>query len=168
MTDSISLQALADRQAITELIYRYCRAVDRIDRELGYSVWHDDGLADYGAYYQGSGRGVIDLICANHEQLQCHSHQVSNILIQLDGDRASSEAYVTANLRIVRDGNIKQMSVWSRYVDTWSRRNGRWGIDKRIAIRDFDEIRDVTPMSQPAEGSRDRHDPSYAVLKNFR
>lgn len=168
MGEENMLQSIVDRQAISELIYRYCRAVDRIDRELGYSVWHDNGLADYGAYYQGSGHGVIDLICANHEQLQCHSHQVSNIIIQLDGDRASSEAYVTANLRIARDGKLRQMSVWSRYIDSWSRRDGRWGIDKRIAIRDFDEIREVAPMSQAAEGSRDRNDPSYAVLKNFR
>lgn len=168
MVDVNLLQVVADRQAISDLIYRYCRAVDRIDRELGYSVWHDDGIADYGAYYQGNARGVIDLICANHEHLQCHSHQVANILIELDGDRASSEAYVTANLRIVRDDQIKQMSVWSRYVDRWSRRNGRWGIDKRIAIRDFDEIRDVTPMSQPREGSRDKSDPSYAALNSFR
>ncbi len=168
MTDLNLLQAVADRQAITELIYRYCRAMDRIDHKLGYSIWHDDGTADYGSHYQGSGRGFIDHVCKQHAQLQCHSHQMSNIIIELDGDRASSEAYVTANLRIERNGQLKQMTVLSRYVDTWSRRNGRWGIDKRIAIRDFDEIRDVTPMSQSSKGSRDRSDPSYAVLKNFR
>jgi hypothetical protein len=165
MSDFNSLQAVADRQAIADLIYRYCRAVDRLDHELGYSIWHADGTADYGAYYQGSGRGVIDLICANHLRLQCHSHQVSNIVVELDGDRAASEAYVTANLRMARDGVIQQMSVWSRYVDQWSRRNGRWGIDKRIAIRDFDEIRAVTPLTQLSEGGRDRGDPSYTALR---
>lgn len=166
MNDFNSLQAVADRQAITDLIYRYCRAMDRIDHELGYSIWHEDGVADYGSHYQGSGRGFIDHVCKQHAQLQCHSHQMSNIIIELNGDRASSEAYVTANLRIERNGQLKQMTVLSRYVDTWSRRNGRWGIDKRIAIRDFDEIRDVTPMSAANEGSRDKSDPSYAALRN--
>ena len=165
MNDFNSLQAVADRQAITDLIYRYCRAVDRIDHELGYSIWHDDGSVDYGAYYQGGHRGLIDQICANHSQMQCHSHQMTNIIIELDGDRASSESYVTAYLRIERGGQLKQMMVLSRYVDTWSRRNGRWGIDKRIAIRDFDEIRDVTPMSPALEGTRDRNDSSYSVLR---
>ena len=34
------------KQAITELLYRYCRAVDRIDIPLGHSIWHDDAQAD--------------------------------------------------------------------------------------------------------------------------
>ncbi|WP_372764558.1 nuclear transport factor 2 family protein, partial [Litorivivens sp.] len=60
-----SLQTLVDKQDITELIYRYCRSVDRLDEALGYSIWHDDGIADYGDFYRGPGRGVIDLICDN-------------------------------------------------------------------------------------------------------
>jgi len=168
MNNSELLQSLADRQSITDLIYRYCRAVDRIDHALGYSIWHDDGIADYGAYYKGEGRGVIDLICSHHQHLLHHSHQVSNILITLgvdgDGDKACSEAYVTATLRMGQEGQIKQISVWSRYIDQWSRRDGRWGIDKRVTVRDFDEIRDVIPMSA-SESSRDRNDPSYAALQ---
>lgn len=165
MRDFNSLQAIADRQAITDLIYRYCRAVDRLDHELGYSIWHDDGMVEYGDYYQGGHRDLIDKICASHLQVQYHSHQMTNIIIELDGDRASSESYVTAYLRLERNGQLKQMTVLSRYVDTWSRRNGRWGIDKRIAIRDLDEIRDIAPMSPANEGSRDKSDPSYAVLR---
>jgi hypothetical protein len=166
LSDLKLLRATADRQAITDVIYRYCRAVDRIDPELGYSIWNEDAIADYGSIYQGSGRGVIDLICAQHQHLLCHSHQVSNILIELDGDAASSEAYVTANLRMQAGEQLKQISIWARYVDQWSRRNGRWGIDRRVVIRDFDEIRDATAMGQVSEGQRDRTDPSYAVCLN--
>jgi hypothetical protein len=167
MTTAAVLQALADRQAITDLIYRYCRSVDRLDIALGHSIWHADGIADYGAtVYQGDGRGVIDHICAQHRHTLHHSHQVSNILIDLDGDRAGSESYVTASLRVRRAEQLKQMTVWSRYVDRWSSRDGRWGLDKRIAIRDFDEVRDVTAMYDHEVGRRDRADPSYAVLRD--
>ena len=38
------------------------------------------------------------------------------------------------------------------------------GLDKRISIRDFDEIRDVVEMIRHDTGKRDRTDPSYAVL----
>lgn len=63
--DESRFNALADRQAITDLIYRYCRSVDRLDIPLGYSIWHDAATADYGAdVYQGDGRGAIDHICA--------------------------------------------------------------------------------------------------------
>lgn len=161
------LQEIGDRQEITDLIYRYCRSVDRLDVPLGHSIWHEDAIADYGeAVYQGDGRGVIDLICANHRKALHHSHQVSNILIELDGDRAASESYVTATLRIRRGEQLMQITVWSRYVDRWSRRKGRWGLDKRIAIRDFDEVRGATAMADHDVGRRDRSDPSYSVLKD--
>lgn len=162
-----AMQALADRQAITDLIYRYCRAMDRIDAELGYTIWHEDGVADYGeAIYQGSGRGFIDWVCDSHRNMRVHSHQISNIIIELDGERAGSEAYVTATLRLSDGPQQKQITTWCRYIDQWSRRNGRWGIDKRVTIIDFDEIRDVTPMGQPTVGRRDRDDPSYAALRS--
>ena len=87
MNDPETLRALVDRQEITDLIYRYCRSVDRLDVPLGHSIWHEDAIADYGEeFYQGDGRGVIDLICAQHLHVLHHSHQVSNIIIDLDGD----------------------------------------------------------------------------------
>jgi len=167
MTDHQALQSLFDRQEITAMIYRYCRAVDRLDIPLGHSIWHEDGVADYGAgVYQGPGRGVIDHICAQHRQTLHHSHQVTNILIDLDGDRAGSESYVMASLRVASGQQLRQISVWGRYIDRWSRRAGRWGLDQRTSIRDFDEIRDVAEMQRHATGRRDRTDPSYAALRH--
>jgi hypothetical protein len=166
VTEESRFEAVADRQAIVDLIYRYCRAVDRLDIPLGHSIWHDDATADYGAdFYQGNGRGVIDHICEQHRRTLHHSHQVSNILIELQGDHAGSEAYATASLRAYREEKLFQMTIWGRYVDRWSRRDGRWGLDHRLAIRDFDEIREVTPAQHHDVGRRDRSDPSYGVLE---
>jgi hypothetical protein len=163
----VNQHTLADRQHITDLIYRYCRSVDRLDIPLGHTIWHEDGTADYGAdYYQGPGKGVIDLICRHHQRTLNHSHQITNILIELDGDKAGSESYCMAALRISKEDSMMQMMVWTRYVDRWSRRDGHWGLDHRIAIRDFDEIRPVTPMSSETLGSRDCNDTSYQVLSS--
>jgi len=165
-TDPNLLQALADRQAITDLIYRYCRSVDRLDVPLGHSIWHDNAVADFGEkVYQGDGRGVIDFICAQHRATLGHSHQVTNVLIDLDGDKAGSESYAIAALRVRRAEKLLQMTIWTRYIDSWSRRGGRWGLEKRIAIRDFDEVREVTAMAPHDTARRDRSDPSYAVLR---
>lgn len=165
MNQNLLIQECADRQAITDLLYRYCRAVDRIDHELGYSVWHKDGVADYGErVFQGLGRDFIDHVCQQHSQLINHSHQVTNIVIELSGDRAASEAYVTANLRMERGGKLMQITVLSRYLDQWSRRNGCWGIDRRQTLMDMGEIREVTPMPVDDRWRRDKSDPSYAVF----
>ncbi len=160
----MTLEELSDHQAITDQIYRYCRAMDRIDHALGYSIWHADGTADYGHNYQGTGHGFIDHVCAQHAQLLQHSHQVSNIVIELDGAKAGSEAYVTATLRLEREGRLMQMRVISRYVDRWSKREGRWALDHRQAVMEMDEIGEVTPMMRHDTARRDRTDPSYAVL----
>ena len=164
MTDAKMLRNLADRQAITDLLYRYCRSMDRMDAELGYSIWHEDATADYEGYYQGSGRGFIDAACATHRRMLAHSHQISNILIKLDGDRAGSETYAIGTLRLIKRDQLRQLTMWVRYIDQWSRRDGRWGIDKRVQITDFDEIRDVTAASTQQRTSRDLSDPSYTVL----
>lgn len=166
MNEANALQEIADRLAITDLIYRYCRSVDRLDIPLGHSIWHEDSYADYGVdVYQGNGRGAIDHICAQHRHTLLHSHQVTNIILELAGDRAASESYVMAALRIKRGEQMMQMSVWGRYVDQWSRRDGRWGLDNRLSIRDFDEARPVQPMYEHDIGRRDRSDPSYLVLQ---
>ena len=165
MNQTDTLTAVADRQAITELLYRYCRAVDRIDPALGHSIWHNNSIADYGDFYHGDGACVIDLICQQHKKTLYHTHQMSNVIIQLDGDNAGSESYVTAVLRIQNGDETKQMTVWSRYIDQWSRQNGQWGLDKRIALRDLDEVHTITTLSSASPaGTRDHNDPSYDVL----
>lgn len=163
MTDTLT--QLADKQAIRDLVYTYCRAVDRLDVPLGHSVWHEDGEADYGAsYYQGPGKGVIDLICKHHLGLTSHSHQVTNILIDLDGDHAGSESYVYGTMRREHEGKTLQIGVWARYLDAWEKRDGRWGLVRRMVVYDHEEIREAKAMGQEIRSRRDADDPSYRFL----
>ena len=138
---------LADKMAIQEQIRSYCRAVDRLDVPLGHGVFHEDSHADYGAsYYQGPGRGVIDLICQHHLGLASHSHQVTNVLIEVDGEAAGSESYVYGTMRRdAGDGKQMQIGVWARYLDSWEKRDGRWRIMKRMVVYDHEEVRPATP-----------------------
>lgn len=170
MDNSALFGKVADQQAITDKIYRYARSVDRIDEKLGYTVWHEDGTADYGAdIYQGSGRGFIDWCCESHRHALSHSHQMTNVIIELDGDRASSETYAIVTVRFKGDrddATIVQYMAWSRYLDKWSRRNGEWAIDARLVVIDFDETREIKSSVKKSRASRDRLDPSYAVLQS--
>ena len=126
-------------------------------------------LADYGEeVYQGPSRGFIDFVCEQHRRALTHVHQVTNILIELAGERAASEAYFFSDLRAGQGEQVKQITTWGRYIDQWSRRDGRWAIDRRIMIRDFAEVRDVTPAPLPERGRRDRSDPSYSVLGSLK
>jgi len=164
-TNAPNNHCLAEKQAISEQIYRYCRAVDRLDETLGCAIWHPQGQADYGDFYRGDGYGVIKLIIAQHRFCLAHSHQVSNILIQCAGDNASSESYVTATVRLAKDEQILQMTMWCRYLDRWQKTDGSWLLLLRTTLRDFDESRIITPISgDDPKVARDTSDASYAYL----
>jgi hypothetical protein len=160
---SPQVRELIDKQQITEALYTYCRAVDRLDRELGYSIWNEGADVDYGeAIFVGPARGVIDHICGSHEHGIAHSHQIANILVTIDGDTARSEAYVNSAMRMMHEGQLLQVNTRGRYLDSWSRRRGGWGIDRRVFVNDFDEVHPAVPGSIPPRLRLDRGDPSYA------
>jgi hypothetical protein len=158
------LRQSLDKQAITEQIYHYSRGVDRMDRPLTRACWHGDGSADYRGMFAGSADALLDWIWQVHDGMQTHSHQMSNILIELDGDLAASETYVTVALRTRGDAPL-DLFVRGRYLDRWSRRDGIWAIDHRIHLPDHATTLPV-PERVPAgaAGTRDRSDPSYALL----
>lgn len=159
---AIDVESLAAHLEITQVLQRYCRSMDRIDAELGYSVWHEDGIADYGSIFRGTGRGFIDWVCAFHRTLDGQSHQLGVPLIQVHGDRAVSETSVTAALLFTKGGRQQMSAGRARYLDRWSRRNGRWAIDERRAVPDFSVTTRVDVLW--GEGKRDRSDLSYTLL----
>lgn len=153
--NSSDLQILMTKQAITEVIYGYCRALDRMDKPAAYAVWHADGTADYGDdIFQGPGWGFVDWVWTAHAAMSTHSHQITNVLIQVDGDRAASESYVTVALRTLPmgdGGHVAEIFSRGRYLDRWSYKDGQWAIDHRIYITDHSL---TMPNSNPAP-----HDP---------
>ena len=157
-----------DKQEITEQLYRYARGVDRMDRALTRACWHAEGTADYRGMFEGSADALLDWMWKLHDGMQTHSHQMSNVLIELEGDRAASETYVTVALRTAGKPATDIFSR-GRYLDRWSRRDGVWAIDHRIHLSDHTTAV-AAPERSPAEpaGIRGVADPSYEVLATAR
>lgn len=65
--------------AIRQKIYRYCHCVDRLDAQMGYECFAEDAFVDYGTWYKGEPKGLIDTILDFHAT-GCNytSHQVTN------------------------------------------------------------------------------------------
>ena len=167
MTDE--LETLVAKDAIRDVIYSYCRAMDRMDRELALSVWHPGGSADYGSTFHGTCEGFVEWVWTRHAGLEAHSHQVTNILIEVDGDKAASEAYAFATLRQTTAGESVDIIVRGRYLDVWSKRDGRWAIDARTFVTDVRSVyvpRPEVARSEPdPRYRRDASDPSYELFK---
>jgi hypothetical protein len=162
--DEAALTELLAKQAITEALYKYCRAMDRMDNELGKSVFHADAVADYGTMFKGTGHGFIEFVYEAHAGMLLHQHQLGNILITVEGDRAYSESYVTVTFRRTDEASgLIGMYSWGRYIDRWEKRDGRWAISHRHYLHLTDESRPVDDSQFPSTGMRDRTDPSYIV-----
>jgi hypothetical protein len=156
---------VAHRMAIIEKIYRYCRAIDRLDVALGYTVFHADSRAIF-PNFDSTGHAWIDAVCEAHLKFLCTSHQVTNVITEIVGDRAGSESYVMANLRMADGEKAFQREYWCRYVDRWSRRADEWKIHERECIVDFCSTREVNPIFESNRTKRSARDPSYVVLSS--
>ncbi len=41
------LDEVIAKTAIRDVLSRYCRGLDRMDKEMAYATWHEDGTALY-------------------------------------------------------------------------------------------------------------------------
>ncbi|BEP46256.1 hypothetical protein GmRootV15_68450 (plasmid) [Variovorax sp. V15] len=58
MSGQASLEALLDREAIRDCLYRYCRGIDRCDEAALRSAYWEDATDCHGAW-KGSAEGFI-------------------------------------------------------------------------------------------------------------
>jgi hypothetical protein len=133
MTTDDEIRVLLDTQAITDALHRYCYSRDTGDLEMGLAVSHPDGTARYEGLFEGSFR---DFLAA--PTYPGSSHSLSNVLVEVDGDRATSRSCVTSASSNVEAARLFIMR--GRFTDTWSRRDGTWAIDHREFTIDSTEI----------------------------
>ena len=87
-----TLERLADRADIIDCLHRYARGMDRLDRDLARSAYHEGAIDDH-AGYVGDVEGFLDWSFAYHRTQFRHQHYVTNHHIELNGDEAHVESY---------------------------------------------------------------------------
>ncbi|TMV04739.1 nuclear transport factor 2 family protein [Brucella haematophila] len=171
---------LLDREAIRQCLHRYSRGVDRFDREMVLSAFHEDSLDEHGKFV-GTPEEFVDWALAQHSGAhQSHQHCLLNHTCEIDGATAHAETYF---MFISMNRSGKPVTIGGgRYVDRLEKRHGQWRIAARVTLRDWgmtDEIADVSDLSaftstrallsdaerrfmNEGRGSaRNRSDPSY-------
>ena len=162
MTD---LEKLLAKEEIRDQIYTYCRALDRIDNELGYSVFAEDAKVDYGPTYKGTGWGFIDMMLKMHRKMVSTHHMMTNVLIKLseDGTRAASETYMYAACKYKNKAGKATFTVEARCrdIDKWEKRDGKWLIVERIVAGDNTFLVPAPQYTEDYNNGRDKtEDPS--------
>ena len=152
------LEELLAKQAITEVIFRYARAIDRFDETLLRSVFHPGSMHSH--FYEGpsSDPGLPstpdapgDFVAFALGVLSAYSrthHQLGNTLIQMESaTQANAETYFTAYHRMRPRGDPLAAAnaydtemdyfVGGRYIDRFELRDGDWKIVERTGMSDW-------------------------------
>ena len=173
------LRLLEDRQAIHDVIVRYCRGVDRSDPQLVMAAFHDDAIDNHFGVILPFREAIGTLKAARSgggsPSKTTSMHNICNVLIEVDGDIARCESYVIVIVRIPQDGPAVDWMHAGRYVDRFERRKGEWRIAYRTVVYDlerFDEVvpaRDEIPqaryLDKAVRGKRGQGDFSYEIFR---
>ena len=169
------LQNLIDRQALLDLVARYCVAVDRHEYEILRELYHEDAYDDHGDFNRGSVDTLIEALRAAAPYTPVLQHHVTTTDFAIDGCRAEGEIYVLAFHTVSGPGNGAgtDMLIGGRYLDKYERRDGRWKFLRRSIVTDWAQIQDSDGASHPMVpkgpvGTPDRDDPSFAYFDLLR
>jgi hypothetical protein len=174
------LRLVEDRQAIHDVIVRYCRGVDRSDPDLVLAAFHDDAIDNHFGVVLPFREAIGTLKAARSgggspPSKTTSMHNICNVLIEVDGDIARCESYVIVIVRIPRDGGAIDWMHAGRYVDRFERRNGEWRIAYRTVVYDLERFDEVVPapeglsqaryLDNAVRGKRGVGDFSYEILR---
>lgn len=164
------LYELQNQLAIQQLVFTHCRGLDRSDSATLLSCYWPDAEVDYGAF-KGPAEAfcnlIVDVLPASYELTQ---HKVGNTLVEISGNSARSETYVTAYHLLL--GAREEMVFSGRYLDKLEMRNDCWKILHRTVVMDWSrnhavkDERESDAFAQMQKGSTGDRDPLSDFLNN--
>ncbi|MBU6268489.1 MAG: nuclear transport factor 2 family protein [Sphingomonadales bacterium] len=169
----MELAELTARAAITDCLHRYCRGIDRADLPLILSAFHLDAKDNHSGETESAVERFTRTVVQGMPMRT--SHQLSNIVIELDGHRAAAQSYMTAWHQFEHDGETWNWVLAGRYLDRLECRSGDWRIAERTVVYDIERFERAAevPTGHPAtgllphatRGVKSREDPMYGLLK---
>ena len=165
------LQEFLDREAIRDLVWRYCRAVDRRDFSALRELYHPDALDEHGGMFQGPAQAFVDKLPEIMAAMEVVWHMTGNMLIEVRGDEAEGEIYTWSYHRADLGSGPQDLIVGGRYLDRYRRQDGQWKFQHRKIVMDWNQIDPSqcdwnsllfqgTPQGQPGSA-----DPSHTFFK---
>jgi len=163
MTREDALDAVIAKQAISDVMQRYCRTLDWLDDAGQASCFWPDAAIDYG-FFTGTAEEFLPVVMAIERASQRRWHMLSQVSIRLHSDRhASAECYgMAAGVRAPDAGAAPASeqgevgSGWSgnvyggRYLDEFERRAHAGGDEWRISKRQYILDWQIPLVNQPS------------------
>lgn len=167
--NSEAMQALADKQAIYEVLLRYCRGIDRLDLMLIRSAFHPDAIDNH-IGYSGPVEGFIEFVEPSLRRFTGSMHMICNHFAEIAGDVAASETYALGvHWGEPADEPFRNFTMGFRYVDHMTRRNGVWAIQERWVVCEWDrsDVGQSRVNLVGQAGTRDPEDPLFCLRREL-
>jgi ketosteroid isomerase-like protein len=141
----------ADRVALRELFDAYAHCADRRDADGQKALFTDDTV--FVVYMDGPGseptytlhgREALTPVFDDLNRYEATTHFNGQSTVTIDGNRATGESYTIAHHVFTEDGSRKIMVASLRYLDTFTKLDGRWYFAERKLILDWSETRSMS------------------------
>ncbi len=124
------LAAMADRFEITDLLLRYGRALDTRDSALLETCFTNDAVLAYDGSPVATRAEFVERAKGLTKFVATH-HMITNILVELAGDRATSTSYAHAQ-HVRGEAELRETYlIGGTYTDELARTNVGWRITHR-------------------------------------
>lgn len=163
---------LADREAIKDCVYLYCRGIDRCDANVLSSVFWPDAQIQSDRFNGPPDEFVKIAIPNLRSHFERCMHLIGNIVVRLDGKRAASESYFYSYQCLAAAGPKRDVIISGRYLDRFERRGDEWRMTEMVVVvdwyRDYPDSADWAPGPlgmAVIRGERAPADRSYALFE---
>lgn len=129
------IATLLDERAIVRSLSRFARILDGKQWDELSEIFAPDICFDYGTGRDEQGMAALTRNMRRFlDRCGGTQHLIGSILVDIDGDRATSRAYVQARHQRIDDPAGPIFDSNGEYVDLWERRSEGWRIVRRDAI----------------------------------
>ena len=130
------VSVLEEKDAIRELMARYCFHFDNGEFDAWLDLFTPDGVFDLGSRGRFGGRESLQkfpksLPLTNGVPMM--KHCVMNSIVSVDGNQATAQSYVV----VVRGGDQLVLSVAGRYADQLDKTDDGWRFRERKVYLDL-------------------------------
>ncbi|MGE0668172.1 MAG: nuclear transport factor 2 family protein [Sphingomonadales bacterium] len=166
------LLAVADKDAIRDVLARVSRGVDRLNADILRTAYWPEAKV-YSSFFDGPVEDFIAWLIGNYKETAIGAaHNICNIAIELDGEtRAWGETYFIGMSENRPAGQEPFNNLTSgRYLDRFEKRDGEWRILQRTFVYELTaRVAHHTAWTQPPladmirRGRRDGGDMMFAM-----
>jgi 3-phenylpropionate/cinnamic acid dioxygenase small subunit len=133
------MSSIKDRIAINDLFVRYTTALDAGDVETIVGCFTEDGSLESPTVGTYSGHQAIRDFAIRFARFRERGsqlrHVISNLAVELDGDRARATCYL---LNVLTRNGKSQLLVPGRYECRLAKIDGAWLFERRLVVLDHE------------------------------